>query len=330
MGAHLLVNLLGRSIEPVAKDIALYRRAWTEVGHAGRGLVTLVVPTLVGEDEALIEAALAALQGQLRVQTSLLREAVWDFPAFLDESDASGITPDEFLATRSANQTHELIRFAAERYLSTASLIGGQAHCVALVEKLKQIGVDEVGCHIDMGWPADLACEQLEALNDLRLAFQESEPTNGSLKPARPINGQAGETKGRFEASVTKGRRSSLNETEEKLAELWGGLLDVSEIGPADNFFDLGGHSLLAARAVSEIERAFGARLAIKTLMVSSLSQLAVEIERNAGPRPAAQECENAVHDASPARENSKSGLLASWFKNTRNGDRFQDGSQPC
>jgi acyl carrier protein len=332
MGAHVLAHLLGRSVESVGKDIALYRRTWMEAGHAGRGYVSLLVPTLVGEDESVIRAAaLHAMQNRLRRRPSLLRDAVWDFPAFLDALGSNGITLDDFLATRTAEQMGELIRFAAERSVSTAGLIGCEDHCVAFVEQLKQIGVDEIACLVDFGWPAHLAQEQLTALNELRLVFQECDPAIACIESAPPLNGHGVEHSTiRAGASALPSDRSPRNETEEKLAEVWGKLLDVSEIGPADNFFDLGGHSLLAARAVSEIERAFGVRLAIKTLMVNSLGQVALEIQHSAAAVRLAQECENAVPDTSPARETSKRGRLATWFKNSRNGDRFQDGSQPC
>lgn len=331
MGLHVLAHILGRSIEAVAKDIALYRRAWTEARHPGQSYVTLVIPTLVGEEESVVQtAALKAMRNRLSRRPSLLRDAIWEFPAFLDASDAEGITLDAFLATRTAEEMDELVRFAADRYVSTIGLVGCQHRCAAVVEQLKQIGVDEIGCLINFGWPTDLALEQLAALNDLRLVFQERRPANGCVGPAPATNGHAGEKSTRDESSTRRPDPSLGNGTEEKLAELWGGLLDVSEIGPADNFFDLGGHSLLAARAVSEIERSFGVRLAIKTLMVSSLSQLALEIDRAAAAHSAPLQCENAVHDASAAREGSARGRLSSWFKNARNGDRFQDGSQPC
>jgi acyl carrier protein len=114
------------------------------------------------------------------------------------------------------------------------------------------------------------------------------------------------------------------------MAELWGTLLDVPDVGPGDNFFDLGGHSLLAAHAVSRIERTFGVRVPIKTLLVSSLSQVAAEIDRVAAGHSIADRCDEAPRDVSPRGENSNVGRLSSWFKNARNGDRFQDGSQPC
>ncbi len=110
------------------------------------------------------------------------------------------------------------------------------------------------------------------------------------------------------------------------MAVLWEKLLDVPEVDLSDNFFDLGGHSLLAARAVSEIDRTFGARLPLKTLMVSSLSQVASEIDRLAADRLAADQGNDTGRMRRPRVKIPTSGASSSWFKNTRNGDRFQDG----
>jgi acyl carrier protein len=329
IGAYVFTQLLGRSVDAVAKDVELYRRTWTQAGHKGQGFVTLVVPTLAGEGEAVRRAALQAMQSRLRRQPSLLREAVWDFAPFLDESDANGITVDTYLATRTSEQLDPLIRFAAERYVSTAALVGPFSHCRAIVEQLKEIGVDEIGCLIDFGWPTDLAREQLTTLNDLRLAIVDCQFKDSCLDAKPPIDGHAGEISN-SRIAETSHPRSSGDETTQKLSELWAGLLDVSDIHPDDNFFDLGGHSLLAARAASEIERTFGVRLPIKSLMVSSLGQLAAEIERLSSAQPDVQTGENVAQNASPASETAKRGRLASWFKNSRKTDRFQDGSQPC
>jgi len=330
LGAYVCTNLLGRSIEAVAKDLALYRRTWSQAGHKGQGFVTLVVPTLVGEGEAVPRAALDAMQDRLRRQPSLIREALWNFPAFLHESDASGMTPDAFLANRTREQMVELVAFAAERYLSTAALVGGFSHCRAIVEQVKEIGFDEIGCLIDFGWSTDLAREQLTALNELRLAFDACQLKNAPLNGGRPINGHADENIKSRIVGESPCAGSCRNETVKTLSDLWAELLGVAEINPDDNFFDLGGHSLLAARAASEIERTFGVRLPIKSLMIGSLGQLAAEIERQSSARPDAPAGKNASQETAPLRETAKRGRLASWFKNSRNADRFQDGSQPC
>jgi amino acid adenylation domain-containing protein len=56
-------------------------------------------------------------------------------------------------------------------------------------------------------------------------------------------------------------------ELERKLAEIWQNVLAVERVGREDNFFELGGDSLLAGRIVSEVERMFGKRLPVATLV---------------------------------------------------------------
>ena len=117
-----------------------------------------------------------------------------------------------------------------------------------------------------------------------------------------------------MDARATVAKDCSLprhTETQQKIVALWKLLLDVAEIDLGDNFFDLGGHSLLAARAVSEIERAFGISLSVKTLMVSSLSQIASEIDRLAAKGRNEDNLATAATSESP-----KVGRPSSYFKN--------------
>ena len=71
---------------------------------------------------------------------------------------------------------------------------------------------------------------------------------------------------------------------ERMLAELWQRELGLDRVGIHDNFFDLGGHSLLCFRVLTEIERSTGKRISPRTVLLSTLEQIAAEIE------PAAQE----------------------------------------
>jgi phthiocerol/phenolphthiocerol synthesis type-I polyketide synthase E len=55
-------------------------------------------------------------------------------------------------------------------------------------------------------------------------------------------------------------------EAEAGLAKIWRELLHMTDIGPADNYFELGGSSLLAARMFDQIEKRFKKRLPLATL----------------------------------------------------------------
>ena len=63
---------------------------------------------------------------------------------------------------------------------------------------------------------------------------------------------------------------------EEKLADIWGRILSVEQVGIHDNFFDLGGHSLMAVRLFAQIEKTFDRNLPLATLFQTpTIEQLA-------------------------------------------------------
>jgi len=51
------------------------------------------------------------------------------------------------------------------------------------------------------------------------------------------------------------------------LIDIWKDVLGATVIGPDDNFFDLGGHSLLAVSLANKIEKSFGLKLSLATLL---------------------------------------------------------------
>ena len=68
-------------------------------------------------------------------------------------------------------------------------------------------------------------------------------------------------------ATATTGQGANApprDETEQSLAQLWEELLNVRQVGAADNFFDLGGHSLAATRLLSRVRRQFGAEVTMR------------------------------------------------------------------
>ncbi|HVK26500.1 MAG TPA: non-ribosomal peptide synthetase [Actinokineospora sp.] len=53
---------------------------------------------------------------------------------------------------------------------------------------------------------------------------------------------------------------------EDVIAAIWREVLDLPEVGPADDFFDLGGHSLLANRVLALIHRRLGPKVSLTAL----------------------------------------------------------------
>lgn len=78
-------------------------------------------------------------------------------------------------------------------------------------------------------------------------------------------------------------------ELQQQLVALWEGLLDLSGIGVADDFFALGGHSLLLTRALSRLKReralALPVEAAFETPTIGAWSALAPASAAPAGPQ---------------------------------------------
>ncbi len=79
--------------------------------------------------------------------------------------------------------------------------------------------------------------------------------------------------------------------TEQRLAEICAGLLEIDRVGIYDNFFDLGGHSLLATQFISRIREEFAVEVPLRMLfehpMVAVLTQEIDRIKDSGGQPPA-------------------------------------------
>src|SRR5438552_5173294 len=173
-GANLLTHLLGQSIDGLAEKLEIYRRAWREAGHPGRGRVTLMLHTFLGEDQASVRAQVhEPFKAYLRTSTDLLKQSASSFPAFRN-AGREGI--DGLFQKLSGADMDALLEHAFARYYETSGLFGTPQSCLPMVERLKDAGVDEIACLIDFGVPSDVVLSHLPRLNELRqLANRESE-----------------------------------------------------------------------------------------------------------------------------------------------------------
>jgi amino acid adenylation domain-containing protein len=75
---------------------------------------------------------------------------------------------------------------------------------------------------------------------------------------------------------------------ERRLAELWGGLLGIADVGVHDHFFrNLGGHSLLAVQLLSRVRDHFRVELSLRLLFEApTIAELASAIERAGAELP--------------------------------------------
>ncbi len=183
MGANLLTHLLGQTVEQVGDNIAAYRKAWKDAGHPGNGHITLMLHTLVGEDEAAVrETAREPMKNYLKSAMFLVKDAAWEFPTFKKMSDETGKDLDDFFATISDDDMDGLMEFAFNRYYSTSGLFGSKERCVEMVDRLKDIGVDEIGCLIDYGLTNKDVLAHLPNLAELAQASNQTPaPTDAAV-----------------------------------------------------------------------------------------------------------------------------------------------------
>jgi natural product biosynthesis luciferase-like monooxygenase protein len=168
--ANVLTNLLVMKPEQLVENIAVYRKAWTNAGHDGTGVVTLMLHTFVGPD---VEEVRSKVRGPfleyLRTSTDLISKMRWELTAFAKGDDRKEpAAPHMNLADLEPEELDVLMEHAFDRYFKTAGLFGSPTSCLATIERLKQFGVDEIACLIDFGVSTDEVLASLPYLDELR------------------------------------------------------------------------------------------------------------------------------------------------------------------
>jgi natural product biosynthesis luciferase-like monooxygenase protein/amino acid adenylation domain-containing protein len=157
MGCHLLTHLLGQSLEQLAGKIQAYRDAWTAAGHPGKGKVSLMMHTFVGHDpDEVRKRVYHPFREYLRTAVDLIKGL------------AEGRGQDMRSAAFTAEDMEALLDHAFHRYYDTSALMGTPETCVAMVEKLKGIDVDDIACLIDFGVDEQAVLEMLPLLAEVR------------------------------------------------------------------------------------------------------------------------------------------------------------------
>lgn len=81
----------------------------------------------------------------------------------------------------------------------------------------------------------------------------------------------------------SSGAKAPVDSIDEQLRDLWRSVLNSSEIGLNDDFFDLGGHSLTAAQLFREINICFNLDLPLATLFHAPTVRTMAAVIRNSG-----------------------------------------------
>ncbi|MCE9606887.1 MAG: LLM class flavin-dependent oxidoreductase [Planctomycetia bacterium] len=170
VGANVLTHLLGQTIEELAPKIAAYRAERAAHGFDPEaGVVSLMLHTFVGEDESEVRNLVRGpLKAYLGTSLNLLKQYAWAFPAFTRRKEMAGDQGTDF-DSLTPDEQDALLEFAFERYYETSGLFGNSARCLAMVDRLKAIGVGEIACLIDFGIPTETVLAHLPQLNDVRL-----------------------------------------------------------------------------------------------------------------------------------------------------------------
>ncbi|HEY7877943.1 MAG TPA: MupA/Atu3671 family FMN-dependent luciferase-like monooxygenase, partial [Gemmatimonadaceae bacterium] len=176
LGANVLTNLLGQSIDDLATKLATYRTALAERDHtAGEqtgGQVTLMLHTFLGESDDEVRAHVRRpLIEYLRTSLGLVKQYAWSYPAFRNRvTGAADQTPE--LSDLSAEELEAVLAHAFDRYYETSGLFGTPERCEALVARLREIGVTEIACLVDFGVDSEVVLAHLHHLDALRRRVQ--------------------------------------------------------------------------------------------------------------------------------------------------------------
>ncbi|MEM7344967.1 MAG: LLM class flavin-dependent oxidoreductase [Chloroflexota bacterium] len=158
LGAGILTNLMGQTIEELAENVALYRQAAAKTGQTGH--VTLLLHTFVGDDlEVVRETARQPFNSYLNASVGLFKTLTQSVGHKVD------------LERLTEEDRSYLLDVAYEQYVQTRALIGTPASCGPILDKLQAIGVDEVACFVDFGIAPDLVLQGLTYLDALKNAY---------------------------------------------------------------------------------------------------------------------------------------------------------------
>lgn len=169
LGANVLTNMLGQDIDDLRNKFAAYREARHEAGHEGPGNISVMLHTFVCDDtEKARELARKPFCNYLTSSYDLIKVAPTMFPAFRQPSAQDRGSPAFDPSQFTDEDMAALMDHAFDRYFETAGLFGAPENALAMIERLKSIGANEVACLIDFGIDPQVVLDSLEHLDRLR------------------------------------------------------------------------------------------------------------------------------------------------------------------
>lgn len=180
IGANLLTHLLGQTFEEVAEKIRVYRVAREKAGHAGRGIVSLMLHTFVSNDAQYVkETVRQPMKEYLRSAVGLVKQAAWSFPTFKQKFEGEDFAPDKL----TEEEMDSLLEYAFERYYKMSGLFGTVEDATRIAQQVREIDVDDIACLIDFGVETETVLKNLPFLAQVLTA------ANQALVPAESATG---------------------------------------------------------------------------------------------------------------------------------------------
>ena len=127
----------------------------------------------------------------LRTSTDLINKVQWETTSFAKPGRTatadSASVPD--LDELDPDEMAVIMDHAFERYFGTAGLFGTPESCLAQVDRLRELGVDEIACLIDFGVDEDVVLDAPRAPRRAAPARQRRRRTAAEVAPAARLDG---------------------------------------------------------------------------------------------------------------------------------------------
>ena len=283
---NILTHTLEQDLEQLEKNISLYRsRLKDKKGH-----VTLMLHTFLDDDnEFAIKTAKEALSSYFKCHLNLLERI-----NNLESCELNGSSPDLI---------DSYIDSAFSYYMKEGALIGSPKECMSKVQKLMDMGVDEIACFIDFGVDEALVFKSLPFIAELmdktkyirRTPNVDIEQLKKYLETRLPVymlpshfltlskvpltpNGKT-DARALEKLFLSNHIFTLNNELEakeinsenfviEQMKSIWKDLLSLHSVSENENFFSLGGHSLLAMQMLTKIHDIFNKKILLSQFIV--------------------------------------------------------------
>lgn len=160
MNAGVLTNLLRLEIDDLSKCIDTYKTARAQAGlDPDGGRIAVLMHTLVLRDKAI---AMELARGPLK---SYLEETI----RLGSKMQYGGM--GKALESLSQEDMDYLFKRGLERYVDGRSLIGTPESVTPSIQRLAEIGVDEIACFVDFGVPSDVLLQCVDVMGNALTEF---------------------------------------------------------------------------------------------------------------------------------------------------------------